>query len=291
MIQPHILLLDPFKNLLNTFRLIFEEENYLVDIAINSDEALHLLSARHYTVFVTEYIPPLEETCRLIQWLKHNAPETYILMVTQADIDPTTYETLFDIGLDDFILKPYPPEKILAHIKKGMRQRDFILEKQQVEELALLDRIARQVQRPIFNPSYFRRCFRQELKRAKRHRHPLSLLLMRLPTEKNIGDRFEHFCTEIAKILRNHVREEDQVGRENGDFGVLLPETDQEGTRAVVERLEHLIQNHPSFLSEEIMKPFLKTLSFQSFTYPEMFLLPESLKNVLEEVDRQYPRS
>jgi PleD family two-component response regulator len=291
MAEHSILLLDPFTNLLSTFQLILEQEDYLVETATTTEEALNRLSLRSYSVLIMEYIPPIEDTCRLIQWLRHTAPETYILMVTQADINETTYETLFEIGLDDLVLKPYPPDKILAHIKKGIRQRDFILETQEVERQSLLDRVAQQIQRPIFNPAYFRKCLRQELKRARRHRHPLSLLLLRIPPEQILGGQLEQFCVELAKLLRNHTREEDLVGRENGNFGVLLPETDLAGSGAVVKRLTDLIQRHPAFDSDDFLKSVSDALSFQCFTYPERFVVPESLRDVLEEVDRQYTRT
>jgi len=286
-----ILLLDPFKVLLNTYRTILEAEKYSVETAINIEEATQRLSLRHYSVFITEYFYPLEDTCRLIQSLKHTAPETYLLMVTEADIDETTYEVLFDIGLDDLILKPYPPEKIQVHIKRGIRQRNFVLEKQEVERQTLFDRVARQIQQPIFNTAYFRKCLRQELKRARRHKHPLSLLLLRIPPEEMLGNRFENFCVELAKLIRGYTREEDVVGRENGNFGILLPETDQVGSGALVNRLSHLIQNHPAFDSDEFMKPIAEALSFQAFTYPERFAIPDSLRAVLEEIDKEHPRS
>jgi hypothetical protein len=81
------------------------------------------------------------------------------------------------------------------------------------------------------------------------------------------------------------------VGRENGNFGILLPETDQVGSGALVNRLSHLIQNHPAFDSDEFMKPIVEALSFQAFTYPERFAIPDSLRAVLEEIDKEHPRS
>jgi diguanylate cyclase (GGDEF)-like protein len=285
-----ILLLDPFRNLLNTYRMILEVEKFSVETVVNIEKAFYQFSTRHYAVFITEYLYPLEDTCHMIQWVKQNAPETYIIMVTEADIDETTYETLFDIGLDDLLSKPYPPEKVLVHIKKGIRQRDFFLKKQEVEKQSPLDPVAEQVKQPIFNRTYFKKCLRQELKRARRHNHPLSLLLLRIPPEEMLGDRLENFCVELAKLLRSYTREEDLVGRENGDFGILLPETDQDGSGAVVKRLSRLIQDHPTFSTDEFLRPIVEALSFQSFTYPERFLIPESLKVVLEEISQEYPR-
>jgi len=283
-----ILLLDPYKSLLTTYRTILEGQDYLVETALNLDEAFQKCSLQQYTVFITEYISPFEDICRMIQWLKHQSPVTYIIMVTHADIDKTTYEALFEIGLDDLIFKPYPPDRILVHIRKGIRQRDLILRKQETEKQALLDPVAIQIQQTIFNPTYFRKCLRQELKRAKRHQHPLSLVLIRIPSEVMMGERFELFCQELARLVRTYTREEDLVGRENGNFGILLPETDHPGSQALLKRLTRLIQDQQSFQSDEAMKPYTEALSFQTFTYPEEFLIPESLMSVLEEINKEY---
>jgi PleD family two-component response regulator len=283
-----ILILDPYKNLLMTYRRLLEEENYAVETTVRIREAFQKCSATKCAVFITEYISPFEEICGLIQWLKHHSPETYIIMVTHAEIDQTTYEALFEIGVDDLIMKPYPPKKILVHIRKGIRQRNLILKKQQVEKQSVLDPVAHQIQQPIFNPPYFKKCLRQELKRAKRHQHSLSLLVIQIPTEVTMGERFELFCKELARIVRTYTREEDMVGRENGNFDILLPETDRAGSQALLKRLTRLIESDSTFQSDEALKPYTQTLSFQTFTYPEEFLIPESLMSVLEEINKEY---
>jgi DNA-binding response OmpR family regulator len=88
----------------------------------------------------------------MIQWLKHQSPETYIIMVTHAEIDKTTYEALFEIGLDDLIFKPCPPERILVHIRKGIRQRDLILRKQEAENSRFLIRLQLRFSGPFSIP-------------------------------------------------------------------------------------------------------------------------------------------
>jgi hypothetical protein len=93
----------------------------------------------------------------------------------------------------------------------------------------------------------------------------------------------------MAKILRTYIREEDIVGRENGSFEVLLPETDQVGSKALLRRLSNLIRIHPPFQSDEALKSFLPNLSFQTFTYPEMLDVPQSLSLVFEDIDRETP--
>ena len=54
--------------------MILEEEKYSVETAINAEEAFRRFSLRHYSVFITEYIDPFEDTCRMIQYLREECP-------------------------------------------------------------------------------------------------------------------------------------------------------------------------------------------------------------------------
>lgn len=282
-----ILLLDPFKNLLNAYRMILEEEKYGVETSLNVRDAYQLLKRRQYSVIITEYTPPFESTDYMIKWVKRNAPETYIIIVTNAAIDEKTYENLFTIGVDDFILKPYSPERILVHVKKGLKQRDLILKVKELERLSLLEPITEKIQEVIFNIMFFKRCLRQEIKKARRHRHPFSLLLIQMPDKGKISDRFDSFYTELVKIVKRHTREEDMVGKNNGEIGIILPETDRAGSEALTQRLSRLVLTHPQFKSDNLLGPYTRTLFFQSFTYPDQFSIPEPLRAVLEEVDKE----
>lgn len=288
MTQNWILLLDPFKNLLNAYRMIMEEEKYFVETALNLKEAYQLFGKRKYSVIITEYCPPFEATDEMIQWVKKNGPETYIIIVTNASIDEKIYDKLFTIGVDDFIPKPYSPERILVHIKKGLKQRDLILRQQKLERLSFLEPFAQEIQEVIFNAVFFKRCLRQELKRARRHHHPFSLLLIQVPSEGKRDSRFDSFYMDLVKILKKHTREEDMIGKNNGEISIILPETDQTGSEALVQRLLNLIQGAPQFKSDEVLRSHIQDLSFQSFTYPDRFSIPEPLKAVLEEVDKEY---
>jgi len=290
MISNWILLLDPFKNLLNAYRMILEEEKYFVETALNLEEAYQLFRKRQYSVIITEYCPPFEATDEMIQWVRKNAPETYIIIVTNASIDEKIYDKLFTIGVDDFIPKPYSPERILVHVKKGLRQRDLILRLQELERLSLLEPFAQEIQEVIFNAGFFKRCLRQEFKRAKRHHHPFSLLLIQVPGEEKTSHRSRSLYMNLAKIVKKHTREEDMIGKSNGEIGIILPETDESGSEALVQRLLNLIHTDHQFKSDEGFRSYTQALSFQSFTFPGQFSIPEPLKAVLEDVDKEDSR-
>lgn len=286
--QHWILLIDPFKNLINAYRMILEEEKYLVETALNLKDGYELFKKRQYSIIITEYIPPFETTDDMIQWVKKKSPQTYIIIVTNAIVDEKTYGKLFSIGVDDFILKPYSPEKVLVHIKKGLKQRNLILKMEELERLSLLEPITGKIKGLIFNTIFFKKCLRQELKKARRHQHPFSLLLIQMPSEKEMGDRFDNFYMDLVRIVKRYTREEDMVGKTNGEIGIILPQTDQIGSEALMQRLLNLIHTHPKYKSDKILGPYIQTLSFQSFTYPDRFIIPDPLRTVLDEVEREY---
>jgi PleD family two-component response regulator len=224
----------------------------------------------------------------MIRWIKKNAPETYIIIVTNASIDEKMYDNLFTIGVDDFIPKPYSPERILVHIKKGLKQRDLILRQQELEKLSFLKPFAQEVQEVVFSIAFFKQCLRQELKKAKRHHHPFSLILIRVPSNGQISSRFDSFYMDLVRIVKKHTREEDMIGKNDGEIGIILPETDQTGSETLLKRLSHIIQADLQFKSDEILRSGIEALSFQSFTYPNQFSVPEPLKALLEELDKEY---
>jgi DNA-binding response OmpR family regulator len=285
-----ILLIDPFKNLLNAYRMILEEEKYSVETAFNTKDLRSLFTERQYSAIIMEYIPPHESIREMVQWVKEKSPEIYILMVTNATVDEIAYENLLDIGVDDLILKPYSPAKIIAHIKKGLRQREVAFKLRELESLNLLDPISRDREGLIFNKIFLNRSLRQEIKRARRHRRTFSMLLIRIPPEERSGEPSVRFYGELSKLIRKFIREEDAVAKNNGEIALLLPETDQMGSKALGGRLSHLIRNHPPFQYNDLFHTMAQTLSFQYFTYPDHFDLPGSLAAAAEDLKKEYPR-
>jgi PleD family two-component response regulator len=277
MTDHRILLVDPFKNLVNAYQMILEEETYFVDTALGITEAYRFLEKREYSVLITEYIPPFKLTEDMIKKLKENSPETYIIIVTNTAINEETYEKIFEIGVDDLIFKPYSPSKILVHIKKGLKKREEFLKERDIERKSYRKPFSDQTPLVLFNPDNFKGYFRKEFKKSRRHHRPFSLLLISIPGQEKTDDRLKDSYVELADILRKNLREEDVIGRENGNFGVLLPETDQIGSQALEKRISCLFQTHPA----------LQTLSLKSFTYPDKFVLPESLRGVIEKIDKE----
>ena len=95
----------------------------------------------------------------------------------------------------------------------------------------------------FYNSRYFTGRVQQEVQRAARYGHPLSLVMIDSDSLKNVNDRFGHdegnrYLVELAQIIREKVRATDIVARFGGDeFLVLMPETELAAAVSTADRI------------------------------------------------------
>ncbi len=99
-----------------------------------------------------------------------------------------------------------------------------------------------------FNRRHFMTLATQEIQRASRYNHPLSLLMMDIDHFKNFNDRYGHqigdqlLCNMVI-LCQSQIRNTDILGRYGGEeFVVLMPETATEGAMQASERLRGKIE-------------------------------------------------
>ncbi|MEM6702976.1 MAG: GGDEF domain-containing protein [Acidobacteriota bacterium] len=102
----------------------------------------------------------------------------------------------------------------------------------------------------IANRRHFFDRAEREFARARRFKTPLSAVLLDLDAFKAINDTHGHAAgdlalRETARLLRRHARSVDTVARLGGDeFGMLLPQTEAEGAKVLIQRLRERISEH-----------------------------------------------
>jgi diguanylate cyclase (GGDEF)-like protein len=107
----------------------------------------------------------------------------------------------------------------------------------------------------LVNRRQFEESLRDEVVRARRQGHPLSVALIDVDFFKQINDTHGHGVGDEALIavadgLRRGVRETDVVSRLGGDeFAVLLLETDVPGSAEILERIRAQFDDEPATTS------------------------------------------
>lgn len=107
----------------------------------------------------------------------------------------------------------------------------------------------------LLNHQAFSDDLEEELARAKRYEHAVALVFLDVDRFKAINDTLGHregdrVLRAVASLLTDTARRSDLAGRMGGDeFAVALIESDEEGARAFVERLEAKIAALPERFS------------------------------------------
>ncbi|MEL7639738.1 MAG: GGDEF domain-containing protein [Solidesulfovibrio sp.] len=127
----------------------------------------------------------------------------------------------------------------------------------------------------------------EELRRHQRYGQPMSLLMLDIDHFKNINDRYghlvgDHVLREVGRLLSETLRSTDFTARYGGEeFVVILPQTTEEQSRILAERLRRIIAE-AEFRSDG--KAFGITASIGAAT-----LLPGALikrKELLDKADK-----
>ncbi len=109
---------------------------------------------------------------------------------------------------------------------------------EKTRKLAIIDGLT-----GIYNYRHFRETLENEIKRANRYHHLLSLIMIDVDNFKKYNDAYGHLegdilLTKIAYLITKHTRGIDIVARYGGDeFVVISPETDKNQAIEVAERV------------------------------------------------------
>jgi len=139
---------------------------------------------------------------------------------------------------------------------------------EELERLSVTDRLTE-----LYNHGYFQQRLEEELGRAARFGHTLSLIMIDIDDFKEFNDSYGHprgdrVLHMVSDTIRANLREMDVAARYGGEeFVVVLPETDAVGAAAVAERIRAGVQAL-EFATAEGTPPVHKTVSVGVATYP-----------------------
>mgnify|MGYP001038565999 CR=1 FL=1 len=155
------------------------------------------------------------------------------------------------------------------------------------EEVALTDDLTR-----LHNYRSFQAKLAEEIERARRSNHPLSMSIVDIDGFKQYNDNFGHIAgnkvlKEFAALLQNEVRVYDIVARYGGDeFCIIFPETDKEEALETAERIRFSIEKY-KFPLEDIIPGGL-TISTGLAAYPSN---AKSMEELVLQADKALYRA
>jgi PleD family two-component response regulator len=216
MAKKRILIVDDDPDILDVLRLTIPEEEYEVVEAHDGGEALEKAYERPPDLIILDYIMPKLDGRQVCQKLKKDILLRHmpIIMLTgKGDVKDKVKG--LDAGADDYIVKPFEPEELLARIRMTLRRSEMDL------DAAPLTRLPGNVS--IFN----------EIDRRIKSGERFAVAYVDLDKFKIFNDKYgfawgDRIIQETARVLIKSVEQkgntDDFVGHIGGDDFVIVTE-------------------------------------------------------------------
>lgn len=128
--------------------------------------------------------------------------------------------------------------------------QELAQERQALQELSIRDPLT-----GLYNHREFFRLLTEEMERARRYCHSLSLLMLDLDFFKRVNDTYGHQAgdralTTVTGVIVRELRRVDEIARYGGEeFAVILPETPGTEAAALADRIRQAVAARPLAIS------------------------------------------
>lgn len=119
--MPTVLIVDDDQKLLKMLQRTLTYEGLTVATASNGQEALDQVDTCQPEIIVLDWMMPKMDGLEVVQRLRAENNQTYILMLTARDAIENRVEGL-ESGADDYLVKPFSPVELVARIHAMLRR-------------------------------------------------------------------------------------------------------------------------------------------------------------------------
>jgi DNA-binding response OmpR family regulator len=136
-----ILLVEDDKWLANALLYHLKKENYAVDIAMDGELGLELALAAEYDIVILDRMLPKLDGLTLLKRIRDAGIKYPVLFITAMDAVEERVNGL-DAGADDYLVKPFATQEMLARVRAICRRPSLAVEEETVrlDDLELVPR-------------------------------------------------------------------------------------------------------------------------------------------------------
>ena len=164
----------------------------------------------------------------------------------QKETNYTLIWQIIGIALFTFLITLYWNRRLAVANRDTQQALQALDEsKKEIEKLAITDKLT-----GLYNRAKLDDALDQEIQRAERYNHPLSVFILDADHFKEVNDQYGHqigdlVLKELAGVLTQSIRSTDIIGRWGGEeFLVICPVTKQEDAHSLAEKIRVAVSNH-----------------------------------------------
>ncbi|MBZ4662953.1 MAG: response regulator transcription factor [Caloramator sp.] len=134
-----ILLVEDEDKLRRVLKLYLENEGYIVDEAKDGEEAINLFSPLIHSLIILDVMLPKRDGWSVLRTIRKDSDVPVIMLTARGEEDDKLFG--FDLGVDDYVVKPASPREIVARTRAILKR----VKKTDESEEILIDKSAREV--------------------------------------------------------------------------------------------------------------------------------------------------
>ncbi|SHF32619.1 response regulator transcription factor [Caloramator proteoclasticus] len=134
-----ILLVEDEDKLRRVLKLYLENEGYSVDEAKDGEEAINLFSPLTHSLIILDVMLPKRDGWSVLRTIRKDSDVPVIMLTARGEEDDKLFG--FDLGVDDYVVKPASPREIVARTRAILKR----VKKTDESEGILIDKSAREV--------------------------------------------------------------------------------------------------------------------------------------------------
>ena len=120
-----ILVVEDEKKLLESIREGLEHSGYVVDTALDGEEGSFMAFTNDYDLIILDINLPKKDGFEILREIREENRQVNIIMLTAlSDVDDRVKG--FDLGANDYVLKPFHFEELKARIRSLLRRQTTI---------------------------------------------------------------------------------------------------------------------------------------------------------------------
>ena len=116
----HILVVDDDKNTRQLIKAVLETENYIVIGATDGEDALKVLDRSHIDLVILDVMMPRMDGWQVCREIRMHS-KVPIIMLTARSEERDELQG-FDLGVDEYISKPFSPKILVARVEAILRR-------------------------------------------------------------------------------------------------------------------------------------------------------------------------
>ncbi len=118
--EARILVVDDEERIRRLLKMYLERENYEIDEAENGEEALDMALKEEYDLIILDIMMPGMDGIEVCQELR-KTKATPVIMLTAKGEEANRVQG-FEVGADDYIVKPFSPREVVLRVKALLRR-------------------------------------------------------------------------------------------------------------------------------------------------------------------------